>query len=874
MRLCSPKIASLIWALVLVAFATARPIPTVSPREHRSLDLDWRFHLGDPPGAAEKLAYEGTESSLKPWILPTANPLIKDRSRRFKAPNGNPGADLDFLRYDFDDHKWSQVHLPHDWAIAGPFLQTGNFGGMGRLKTWGVGWYRRKIALPAADRGKRVMLEVDGAMACATVWVNGKIVGGWPYGYASWQVDLTPYLVPGGKNLLAMRLENLPDSSRWYPGAGLFRNVWLTKTDPVHVPHWGSEIRTTDVSKSSAKVEVSTTLANETSSPVPITVETDIFELNDKGAKLGRSVGSIAPKSTLVSPHDQMQVDGELILENPKLWGPPPTQTPNRYTAVTTVRSGQRIVDQVEAPFGIRNIKFDPNVGVLVNGEHIPLNGLNNHHDLGALGAAWNTRAAERQLQMLQEMGANALRMSHNPPAPEMLDLADRMGFLVIDEIFDSWYAKKTPNDFHLIFKDWQEPDLRAMIRRDRNHPSVFIWSVGNEVGEQFTGEAGATVAKELVAIAHEEDPSRPVMTAMNWSKPDMPLPNAVDLISTNYQGIGIRSLPGNFPEFHKRYPDRVIFSSESAAALSSHGEYQFPVPGVASAPVRPGSGGDPKTRQLSAYELFAADFGSSADRAFAAEDQNPYVAGEFVWTGWDYLGEPTPYYDARSSYFGIIDLAGFKKDRFYLYQSRWRPDLPMAHLLPHWTWPGREGEVTPVHVFTSGDQAELFVNGKSQGMKAKGPFEYRLRWDYVTYEPGEISVVAYKNGKVWAKDSIRTAGQATKLEATADRSSLVSDGKDLAFITVRVTDDKGQLVPQASNRIKFRVEGPAEIVGTDNGNPMDFDSFLSPGRKAFNGLGLVIIRTLAGKPGKIQVHVDSDALSGASVVLESLPSQ
>jgi beta-galactosidase len=880
-------------ALVAPALVGAQ---TAAPGERISINSDWRFQMGDPAGLATPLMYDvrpvvtltedGKEADakpeeaakvaaarqqvLKPWILPSGNPFIKDPAHRYRRPAGDPGSDVSYVQPAFDDSSWRNVTLPHDWAITGPFLTDGPYGGMGRLPSWGIGWYRKKLEIPASDRDRSLFLDIDGAMSYATVWLNGKLVGGWPYGYNSFRLDLTPHVTFGGANQLVVRLDNPPHSARWYPGGGLYRNVWLTKTNRVHVSHWGTQVTTPQVTKASATIDVAVSIDNDSPTEATVDVSTDLYALDADSKRTGGAVAKIKHGITRVAAGANAQVKGSATLTNPRLWGPRPTQTPNRYIAVTTVSLGGKAVDRYETRFGIRSLRLDSTNGVYVNDERIPLNGVNNHHDLGALGAAFNVRAAERQLEMLQEMGANAVRMSHNPPAPELLELTDRMGILVMDEVFDVWERKKTPLDFHLIFPDWHEQDLRSMLRRDRNHPSIIMWSVGNEVGEQYTGEHGAAIANTLVNIVREEDPTRLATTAMNWAKPDMPLPAAADVISLNYQGAGIRSLPGQFPAFRERFPNKVILSSESASALSSRGEYQFPVSGSISGPVRPGSGGDPKTRQVSAYELHAADFGSSADRSFAAQDQHPYVAGEFVWTGWDYLGEPTPYYSSRSSYSGIIDLAGFKKDRFYLYQARWRPDLPLAHLLPHWTWPGREGEVTPVHLITSGDEAELFVNGKSQGRKKRGPYEYRLRWDYVTYEPGELRTVSYKNGEEWATTSVDTAAAPARLELTADRSKIQADGLDLSFVTVRVLDKDGVPAPTAKNSIRFTVDGPGEIVATDNGDPTNFVPFQSPVREAFNGLALVIVRGKPDQAGKIAVRAESAELEGAAVTLSS----
>ncbi|MGO4377108.1 beta-galactosidase GalB [Pseudoduganella sp. RAF19] len=912
------------WHGMLLAATMLASVPALAERQHLPFNDGWRFQLGDPNGNSAPYLYDirpevkesadgkaadampeeaariarGNVPLLKPWILPSGNAFIKDPARRYVRPTQQPAIDAPFTRVDYDDRAWHAVQLPHDWAIEGPFLTTGPYGGMGRLKTWGPAWYRKKLELPASDKGKSIFLDVDGAMSYASVWVNGQLAGGWPYGYNSFRINLTPYLKPGAANQLAIRLDNPPESARWYPGAGLYRNVWLTKTEPVHVAQWGVHVSTPDVSRESAKIVWQVAVDNDGGAAANVDVSTELFALDEQGKPTGKAIavsgtpdasGRAAAAGARVAPGGSAaigassalntqratieaggsaSVSGEATVANPRLWGPLPTQKPNRYAMVTTVRQNGRVVDRYTTPFGIRTVRFD-GTGLTVNGEKIKIQGVNNHHDLGSLGSAFNVRAAERQLQMLQEMGANAVRMSHNPPDPQLLELTDRMGMMVVDEIFDSWERKKTPLDFHLIFPEWHEPDLRAMLRRDRNHPSIIMWSVGNEVGEQYTGEAGAKIGAELVRIVREEDSSRPATNAMNYAKSDMPLPAEMDVISLNYQGTGIRTLPGQFPFFHEKFPNKAILHTESAAAVSSRGEYQFPVPGVFSAAVRPGAGGDPKTQQVSAYELFAADFGSSADRAFGALDQNPYTAGEFVWTGFDYLGEPTPYYGARSSYFGIIDMAGFKKDRFYLYQSRWRPDLPMAHILPHWTWPDRVGEVTPVHVFTSGDEAELFVNGKSQGRQKKAPYAYRLRWDYVTYEPGEISVVAYKDGKEWARETVKTAGAPAALAVSADRSTIDADGRDLSFITVRIVDKDGRTVPRANNHVRFSVDGPGELVATDNGDATSFVSFQSPERAAFNGLVLAIVRAKPGASGAITVRASADGLQGASLSVQ-----
>ena len=876
-------------------------------RQRISINENWRFYKYDSSAISDGLIYDvrpeitdrkddrpadakPTEAvdvkanclMLKPWILPTGNDFIKDSTKRHVRPEGNPGSNFSFVQSDFNDSSWESVNLPHDWAIKGPFIKDHDAeigGSMGRLPSPGVAWYRKKLDIPASDASKSIFLDVDGAMSYAMVWLNSKLVGGWPYGYSSWRLDLTPYVKPGGENQLAIRLDNPPSSMRWYPGAGIYRNVWLTKTNPVHVSHWGTFITTRDVSNASATITIEVVIDNNSADNTAVKVATQIFALNADGNKTGDAVATFEPLKTSIAAGKKTKVEVSVTLKNPKLWGPPPTQIPNRYMAVTTLLQNDKQVDQYETQFGIRSLSFNPDSGIYVNGELIKIKGVCQHHDLGALGAAFNIRAAERQLEMLREMGCNAIRMSHNPPAPELLELTDRMGFLVMDEAFDMWERKKNPLDFHLIFPDWYEQDLRAMVRRDRNNPSVILWSIGNEVGEQYTGNDGAVLAKRLNDIIKEEDPNRLTTSAMNWAKPDMPLPAVLDVIGVNYQGEGIRQFPEfegtnrirtapQYDAFHSKFPNKVILGTETASALSSRGIYLFPVSKEISIPAKDGRGGNSKIHQVSSYELYSVDFGSSADKVFGSLDRHPFVAGEFVWNGWDYLGEPTPYYDARSSYTGIIDLAGFKKDRFYIYQAHWRPDYPMAHILPHWNWPERVGEVTPVHVFTSGDEAELFLNGKSLGRKKKDPYEYRLRWDDVKYQPGELKVVAYKNVEKWAEDVVKTTDEPARLEATVDRKEIWADGKDLAFITVRVTDKNGLTVPRANNSIKFEIEGPGEIAATDNGDPTNLVPFHSHERDAFNGLALVIIRSKIGESGSIFVSAESSGLKKTQVVV------
>jgi beta-galactosidase len=861
---------------LLTAFLLAGALPThaadATPGARLSLNADWRFTKDDPAGTEDKLSY----ATLKPYLLASAT-----NAATAARPDGNPGEDVPYAQAQFDDAGWRKLNLPHDWGIEGPFDQKYP-GETGKLPWWGVGWYRHRFSVPAGDRGKQIYLDVDGAMAYAAVWVNGHLVGGWPYGYASWRLDLTPWLKYGEENVLAIRLQNPRDSSRWYPGGGIYRNIWLVKTSPIHVSHWGAQVATPKVSPVSATITLAIQAENHSSGQAQVTAATEVFRADAAGKPHGSSVGRSAPAQLKIPAGDASNATLTLSVAKPKLWS---IETPELYVAVTTLTQNGQTLDVCETPFGIRAFEFTVDKGFFLNGQHVRLQGVCDHHDLGALGSAINIRALERQLQILKEMGCNAIRTSHNPPAPELLDLCDRLGFVVMDEAFDCWARAKKRNDYHLLYPDWHELDLRAFVRRDRNHPCVVLWSIGNEIPEQGMRD-GPAMAAELARIVKSEDTTRPVSSGCNHTEAGYNgFQKALDVFGYNYKS------PSDYARFRAANPTQPIFGSETASTVSSRGEYFFPV-----------SNDKSKGKadfQMSSYDLSAPPWAWPPEYEFRGEDENPFVAGEFVWTGFDYLGEPTPYnadtsnllnftdpadqermakelkelgkinVPSRSSYFGIVDLAGFKKDRFYIYQARWRPELPMAHLLPHWTWPDRVGQVTPVHVYTSGDEAELFLNGKSLGRKKRDALQYRLRWDDVVYQPGELKVVAYRKGKRWAEDSMRTAGPATQLLVEPDRKTIGADGQDLCFVTVKVADRNKLLVPRAKDQIQFEVSGPGELVGTDNGDATSFESFQAPSHKAYNGLCLAIVRS-TGKPGTIVVRAAGAGLKGVEVKVKA----
>ncbi len=841
------------FAAIVAASLTAHLLHAEEPRSRESFDQAWRF-------ARFGLQADGTRRP-EPGGNPTGNePQTVGDSPAVAA---------------FDDEAWRQLSVPHDWGIEGPFrLELA--GDTGKLPWKGIGWYRKHFAIPAADQGRRVFIDFDGAMAYAKVYCNGQYVGTWPYGYNSFRLELTPFLRFGADNVLAVRLDTESWDSRWYPGAGIYRHVWLVKTHAVHVAHWGTYLTTPELTAESGLVNLAITLDNQALTAANPTVVTEVYEVLDSGLIPNRSPMS-APATVTIPAQGSTTLTQQITVPTPKLWS---LESTHRYIARTVVRLGDETVDSYNTPFGFRTLKFTAREGFLLNGKRVPLNGTCNHHDLGALGAALNERALERQLEILKAMGCNALRTSHNPPAPELLDLADRMGFLVWDEAFDCWAGGKKPSDYNKLYARWHERDLRALVLRDRNHPSVIIWSIGNEVREQ----QDVVMTKHLADIMRAVDPTRPVSNGYN--NPDGGRKSGA------VQGLDLMGVNYNFNQQDRwdqdpRYANLPTMGSETSSCVSSRGEYFF--------------GASRTAWQVNSYDQDHPGWGCTPDAQFRVNARWPHLLGEFVWTGFDYLGEPTPFGSgdntqllnfrndptkraeleremaelakksppSRSSYFGIIDLAGFPKDRYYIYQAQWRPEFPMAHLLPHWNWPERVGQITPVHVYTSGDEAELFLNGRSLGRKARKPgVDFRLVWDDVKYEPGELKVVTYKQGKEWATDTVKTTGPAAKLALAADRATLTADGRDLSFITVRIADPHDLTVPRSHPMVKFAIDGPGEIVAVDNGDATSFEPFQATQHSAFNGLALVIVRSKPGCPGTFTVKATADNLAPATLTI------
>ncbi len=768
-----------------------------------------------------------------------------------------------------DDSGWETVAVPHDWAIAGPFDRENDIdrkvikgqadveagvreitGRTGGLPHTGQGWYRTWVEVPATGLPRCYRLECDGIMSHAEVYCNGRKVGGWPYGYSSFALDLTGFIRPGEPNLVAVCVNNPSSSSRWYPGAGIYRNVRLVALDPVHIDHWGIEITTPEVTDAHATVHVVTRLVAG-SPDQETTVRTTILDPD------GSPVASEECSDRTASVAEQA-----LWVETPRRWS---LDAPEQYTVRSEILVKGAIVDALDTRFGFRTLRFDPSRGMFLNDKPVKMQGVCQHHDLGPLGAAVNRAALKRQLTLLRAMGCNAIRTSHNPPDPQLPELASEMGMLVIDELFDEWKHVKCPNGYNTLWEEWAEKDVRALIRRDRNHPAVIMWSTGNEIPEQSTDD-GARISQFLVDICHDEDPTRPTTAGLNGFEMAMErgLAATLDIPGWNYQ-------PHHYVHAHTLLPDKPMYASETASTVSSRGEYYFPA--VDEIHVRR------ETLQVNSYDLSYPGWATAPDVEFRAQDECDFMMGEFVWTGFDYLGEPTPYaeeWPSRSSYFGIIDLGGIPKDRFYLYQSKWS-DKPVLHLMPHWTWPGHEGQPVPVQCYTNHGAVELFVNGRSMGTLSRYPkgrvlqSNYRFLWPAVPYEPGTLKVVAYdRQGNMAGETCVRTAGEPAAIDLVPDRNSLAADGDDMAFVTARIVDERGTLCPRADNRIVFGIEGPATVEAVCNGDATSLESFKSSHMKAFNGMCVAYLRSTGAGAGEVTLSAAADRLAGSAVALRA----
>lgn len=763
----------------------------------------------------------------------------------------------------FNDTHWESVVVPHDWAIYGPFdrnndLQnvavTQNFekeasvktGRTGGLPYVGVGWYRTRFDV---EPGRQTMLVFDGAMSEAKVYVNGKEACFWPFGYNSFYCDVTSFLNHDGKqNLLAVRLENRPQSSRWYPGAGLYRNVRVVTTGQIHVPVWGTQLTTPHVSEDYASVCLRTSVEN--AGRTELTVQTDIISPEGKVVSSKKNKGYI---------NHGLPFTQNFIVEHPALWSP---ESPSLYRAVSKIYSGNTLLDTYTTRFGIRSIEYIADKGFFLNGKHRKFQGVCNHHDLGPLGAAINVSALRHQLRMLKDMGCDAIRTAHNMPAPELVSLCDEMGFMMMIEPFDEWDIAKCENGYHRFFNEWAERDMVNMLHQYRNNPCVVMWSIGNEVPTQWSAE-GYKVAKFLQDICHREDPTRPVTCGMD--QVDSVLDNGfaamLDIPGFNYRAH-------RYEEAYERLPQNIVLGSETSSTVSSRGVYKFP------AERRAGAMYD--DHQSSSYDLEYCSWSNIPDIDFALAEDYDWTIGQFVWTGFDYLGEPSPYdtnaWPNHSSMFGVIDLASIPKDRYYLYRSIWNKDEETLHILPHWNWEGYEGKPIPVFVYTNYPSAELFVNGKSYGRQTKNrqtvENRYRLMWHNVTYEPGEVKVIAYDaDGKAVAEKKVYTAGKPHHIELQTDYTSLKADGKDLAYVTVRVVDKEGNLCPTDGRRLNFRVKGAGSYRASANGDPTCLDLFHLPQMHAFNGMLTVIVQ--AGETaGNLELQVSAKGLKTARLVL------
>ena len=785
---------------------------SLNPRKTENFGKNWKFNLGDIPNGQETM---------------------------------------------LNDSQWRSLDLPHDWSIEGQFNKDNPATPGGGALPGGIGWYRKTFNLPDAEEGRLVFIDFDGVYRNSEVWINGHYLGKRPYGYISFRYELTPFLKYGKENnVLAVKVDNSQQpNSRWYSGSGIYRNVWLVTTENIFVDYWGTHIITPVVSQQSAKVIVQTKVRNTSAKNQPISLKTMIVDKDGKEIAVVETKQNIQKEST-------NEIAQSLAVTNPSLWS---IENPYLYKVITLVECGGKVCDNYQTSLGIRSFVFDIAKGFLLNGKHVKINGVCNHHDLGCFGAAVNRRALQRQLEILKEMGVNGIRTSHNPPAPELLDLCDKMGFIVMDEAFDMWKKGKTKFDYSLDWDAWHQRDLQDMVLRDRNHPSVFIWSIGNEVSEQWDKKdsSGGIIARELCSIVRKLDGTRPITSNCNEPSPDNTIlkNGSLDMIGFSYH-------IENYADVSKNFPGKPFIGSETVSSINSRGCYDMPSDSIRRWPSRWDVALTTGNTDLScsAYDNCSVPWGSTHEETWKLIKKSDFVSGQYIWTGFDYLGEPTPYpWPARSSYFGIVDLAGFPKDAYYMYQSEWTKK-PVLHLFPHWNW--KDGQTIDVWAYSNCEEVELFLNGISLGTKKKNADDLHFMWR-LKYLPGTLKAIGRTGGKEILTQEIKTAGTAAKIILEADRNIISANGKDLSFVTIKVVDNQGTLVPHADNLIHFNIAGEGTIAGVDNGSETSDESFKVNYRKAFNGKCLVVVQSHE-KAGIITLHAVSDNLPDASLRIKT----
>jgi beta-galactosidase len=770
----------------------------------------------------------------------------------------NLGEVADAQASNYEDASWRKLNLPHDWSIEGDFDEKSPTGVGGGALVGGIGWYRKSFTIPTKHKDKKVFIQFDGVYQNSTVWLNGQLLGNRPNGYISFQYDLTPFLKYGdSSNVITVKVNNAPQpNSRWYSGSGIYRDVRLVFTNKIQIDQWGTYISASDIAKNSAKIRYEVVIKNESEKTQKTTLKTIFYDAQ------GAAVAQVSIDTTL-SPSKAVKTLQIIPITNPIRWD---LANPHQYKAVSSIIIDGQIVDQYETLFGVRDFRFDRNEGFSLNGKNLKIKGVCLHHDLGCIGTAFNVRAMERQLEIMKAMGVNAIRTSHNPPAPQMLDLCDKMGFLVMDEMFDMWAKRKTEFDYSLAWDEWHVRDLQDFIKRDRNHPSIIVWSVGNEIVEQYAHDdsTGGFIAKELAEIVRELDNTRPITTANNDTSPDNPLIKlgGLDLVGLNYHHE-------EYANFLDTYPGRTFIATETNSSLATRGHYDMPSDSVRKWPIRwdlPFTEGN-ADNTVSAYDNVCAPWGSTQEDTWKVIKKHDFLSGMFIWTGFDYIGEPTPYeWPSRSSYFGVVDLAGFPKDTYYMYQSEWSSDT-VLHVFPHWNW--EAGQTVDVWAYYNyADRVELWLNGKSLGSKSKTEDQLHAMWR-IPFEKGELKAISYKGEKEVLTKITKTAGAPYQLVLSADRKIIKADGYDLSFITIKVLDQEGNVVPDAADEISFEIEGNAQIIGVDNGNPVSHESFKAKKMKAFHGLCLAVVQS-STSASQIKINASANGLQGASIVIQS----